>query len=125
MQIGDKVLVRGTIDEIRKDVVIIKNEGGYFGTVTGEILANEVCQDHEAMPTMWQDVDKEEAAKSVIILDLFSKVFCRYKNDYERFDDLKFRCNECPFQHEDRCSVKEFKIKYAPNYRDFGAMGDL
>ena len=37
MKIGDKVYIRGTIDEIRKDVVIIKNKGGYFGTVKEEI----------------------------------------------------------------------------------------
>ena len=38
MKIGDKVLIKGTIDEIRKDIVIIKNEGGYFGTVPSEII---------------------------------------------------------------------------------------
>ena len=42
MKIGDKVLIKGTIDEIRKDVVIIKNEGGYFGTVPSEILVCDV-----------------------------------------------------------------------------------
>ena len=37
MKIGDEIYVHGFVDEIRKDVVIIKNEGGYFGTVPGEI----------------------------------------------------------------------------------------
>ena len=37
MRIGDRVLVHGIVDEIRKDVVIIKNKGGYFGTVPEEI----------------------------------------------------------------------------------------
>ena len=40
MKIGDRVLVRGVVDEIRKDVVIIKNRGGYFGTDPQEI---ETC----------------------------------------------------------------------------------
>ena len=40
MKIGETVYVRGTVDEIRKDVVIIKNEGGYFGTVPEEIAAD-------------------------------------------------------------------------------------
>lgn len=76
--------------------------------------------------TIWEDVDKEEIAKSVILLDLFTKTFCRYTNDYERFDDLKFRCEECPFSKENGdCLVKLFKNKYAPDYRDFGSMGDL
>ena len=75
---------------------------------------------------VWEDIDKEEISKAVVLLDLFTKTFCRYRNDYERFDDLKFRCKECPFQKENGdCLVKSFKNKYAPNYRDFGSMGDL
>ena len=38
MKIGDTVYVHGHVDEIRKDVVIIKNDGGYFGTVKSEIV---------------------------------------------------------------------------------------
>lgn len=76
--------------------------------------------------TTGEDIDKEEIAKSVILLDLFTKTFCRYRNDYERFGDLKFRCEECPFQKENGdCLVKSFKSKYKPDYRDFGSMGDL
>ena len=37
MTIGEEVLIHGYIDEIRKDIVIIRNEGGYFGTVPEEI----------------------------------------------------------------------------------------
>ena len=37
MKIGDEVYIHGYIDEIRKDTVIIRNEGGYFGTVQEEI----------------------------------------------------------------------------------------
>ena len=70
--------------------------------------------------------DRSEIAKSVVLLDLFTKTFCRYPNDYERFDDLKFRCKDCPFWGEDgSCSVKLFKTMYAPDYKEFGAMGDL
>ena len=38
MKIGDHVYVHGIVDEIRKDTVIIRNEGGYFGTVASEII---------------------------------------------------------------------------------------
>ena len=70
--------------------------------------------------------DRSEISKSVVLLDLFTKTFCRYPNDYERFGDLKFRCKNCPFQEKDgACSVKLFKTMYAPDYKDFGAMGDL
>ena len=38
MKIGDEVYVHGYVDEIRNDTVIIRNEGGYFGTDPNEIL---------------------------------------------------------------------------------------
>ena len=54
------------------------------------------------------------------------KTYCRYQNDYERFNDLKFRCEECPFSKSDGgCMCKDFKNKYAPDYRNFGSMCDL
>ena len=37
MKIGDRIYVRGYIDEIRKDTVIVRNDGGYFGTVLSEV----------------------------------------------------------------------------------------
>ena len=79
------------------------------------------------LKTIWDDMDKQEIAKSVVLLDLFTKTYCRYQNDYERFDDLKFRCDECPFNNKSNglCMCKEFKSRYAPDYRDFGSMGDL
>lgn len=73
----------------------------------------------------WDEIDKQEISKSVVLLDMFTKTYCRYQNDYERFDDLKFRCDECPFDENGDCLVKLFKNKYAPDYRDFGSMGDL
>ena len=38
MKIGDRVYVHGYVDEIRNDVVIIRNKGGYFGTAKSEII---------------------------------------------------------------------------------------
>ena len=37
MKIGDRIFVRGYIDEIRKDTVIVRNDGGYYGTVLSEV----------------------------------------------------------------------------------------
>ena len=37
MKIGDEVYIHGYVDEIRQNVVIIRNDGGYFGTVEEEI----------------------------------------------------------------------------------------
>lgn len=42
IRIGDEVYVHGYIDEIRKDTIIIRNDGGYFGTVQGEIVRGEL-----------------------------------------------------------------------------------
>ena len=42
MKIGDEVHVHGYVDEIRKDVVIIRNKGGYFGTVPEEVLLTDI-----------------------------------------------------------------------------------
>ena len=41
MKIGDEVFVHGYVDEIRKDVIIIRNNGGYFGTVPSEAFCYE------------------------------------------------------------------------------------
>lgn len=38
MKIGDRCFVHGYVDEIRKDTVIIRNKGGYFGTDLGEVI---------------------------------------------------------------------------------------
>lgn len=37
MKIGDEVYIHGYVDEIRNDTIIIRNDGGYFGTVASEI----------------------------------------------------------------------------------------
>ena len=42
MKIGDRIFVRGYIDEIRKDTVIIRNNGGYFGTIPSEVITGEL-----------------------------------------------------------------------------------
>lgn len=41
MKIGDRVHVKGFVDEIRQDIIIIHNEGGYFGTVESEIVTED------------------------------------------------------------------------------------
>ena len=74
-----------------------------------------------------EELDREDILKAVHLLDIFTKTYCRYRNDYERFDDLKFRCKECPFEVKENgyCLCKLFKNQYAPDYKEFGCMGDL
>ena len=45
MKIGDEVYVHGYIDEIRQDIIIIRNNGGYFGTFSSEVVKQEPCED--------------------------------------------------------------------------------
>ena len=42
MKIGDEVFVHGYVDEIRKDCIIIRNDGGYFGTGEDAIISVEI-----------------------------------------------------------------------------------
>lgn len=58
MKIGDRCFVHGYIDEIRKDIVIIRNNGGYFGTVPSEVVTGELPS---AQPEQrWIPCDKGE-----------------------------------------------------------------
>lgn len=45
MKIGDRIYVHGYVDEIRKDCVIVRNDGGYFGTVKSEIVEAQETED--------------------------------------------------------------------------------
>ena len=40
MKIGDEVYVHGYVDEIRNGTIIIRNEGGYFGTALDEVMSS-------------------------------------------------------------------------------------
>ena len=61
MKIGDRIYVRGYVDEIRKDTVIVRNDGGYFGTVLSEVTGElpsaqpEItrCKDCKNWDTTW------------------------------------------------------------------------
>lgn len=45
MKIGDRIYVHGYVDEIRKNCVIVRNDGGYFGTVKSEIVEAQETED--------------------------------------------------------------------------------
>ena len=38
LKIGDEVYIHEFVDEIRTDTVIIRNDGGYFGTAPEEVV---------------------------------------------------------------------------------------
>lgn len=57
MKIGDRVFVRGYIDEIRKDTVIIRNAGGYFGTIPSEVITGELPSAQPELPKQFMSDD--------------------------------------------------------------------
>jgi hypothetical protein len=66
MKIGDRVFVRGYVDEIRKDTVIIRNNGGYFGTIPSEVMTGELPS---AQPErVWHPVEKPPAHHKDVIV---------------------------------------------------------
>ena len=42
MKIGDEIYVHGYVDEIRNDIIIVRNNGGYFGTIKSEITLQPI-----------------------------------------------------------------------------------
>lgn len=69
---------------------------------------------------------KNDFHKAVEALDLFTKEFCMDVDKMNKENDLFFMCKKCPFeQPNETCLAKKFKNEFAPDYKDFGAMGDL
>lgn len=115
----DEIIFKPRGDRVEVTICIIEEGGG--GRVYRMINEDRII--HPIVNA--EDIDKQEIAKSVVLLDLFTKIYCRYPNDYGRFD-LRFRCGECPFNEPNGdCLCKIFKEQYAPDYKDFGCMGDL
>jgi hypothetical protein len=73
-KIGQEVLIHGYIDEIRKDTIIIRNDGGYFGTVEWEVTDIEMPDTNDVLDKIRAEIDE---------LDRY------YDNDY-------FSTNNCP-----------------------------
>ena len=77
------------------------------------------CESNESVYINYREPNNKMAVQ---LLDIFTKIWCIDT----RTDDLAFMCKECPFEQEDgKCTVKMFKCKFYPEYKDFGSMGDL
>lgn len=87
MKIGEEVKVHGYIDEIRSDIIIIRNAGGYFGTVKEEVesIQNSVSEvDNNYIGAAWipcaeRCPDPEERAYWVCT-DCGHQCECRWTN---------------------------------------------
>lgn len=56
LKIGQEVLIHGYVDEIRKDTVIIRNEGGYFGTVECEVTDIEMPDTNDVLDKIMNEI---------------------------------------------------------------------
>ena len=61
MKIGDEVYVHGYIDEIRQDTIIIRNDGGYFGTVPSEVVDQEETLQNLTKPNKSDLISRQAA----------------------------------------------------------------
>lgn len=61
MKIGDKVYVRGCVDEIRQDTIIIRNNGGSFGTIPNEVVEQKSSEDCISRKRLRESLKKELA----------------------------------------------------------------
>ena len=59
LKIGQEVLIHGYVEEIRKDIIIIQNEGGYFGTVECEITDIEMPNTNEVLEQLRAEIYEE------------------------------------------------------------------
>ena len=57
LKIGQEVLIHGYVDEIRKDTIIIQNEGGYFGTVECEVT--DIENTNEVLDKIRAEIDEQ------------------------------------------------------------------
>ena len=56
LKIGQEVLIHGYVDEIRKDTVIIRNEGGYFGPVEYEVTDIEMSDTNDVLDKIMNEI---------------------------------------------------------------------
>ena len=93
MKIGDEVYIHGYVDEIRNDVVIIRNDGGYFGTIPEEVLLTgiEYLADRKTEPQTELVNDSPILAK-----DLVDDEFNQYDEECMRCKHLKLKCEFIP-----------------------------
>lgn len=97
MKIGDRIYVRGYVDEIRKDTVIVRNDGGYFGTTWNEVT-----------PSAQPEIIYCKDCKHWVPYDwMFSEVW-QSKNiaDYPE-DEIGCNCCDMTMKANDFCSRAE------------------
>ena len=91
-RIGDEVYVHGYIDEIRGETVIIRNNGGYFGTAESEVYTIDRCDkaDRKDEPSDWETEKRENSLCYKCVKECDRRALNRYTiecNQYEPKDE--------------------------------------
>ena len=77
LKIGQEVLIHGYVDEIRKDTVIIRNEGGYFGTVEYEVTDIEMSDTNDVLDKIRNEITMLLEFNRQNVIEIIDK----YKNE--------------------------------------------
>ena len=96
-KIGDRIFVRGYIDEIRKDTVIVRNDGGYFGTTLSEVMGELPSAQPERKKGKWIERNPQNSDKCRLIeCDQcgFSHIV-GFNVPYERWIENRNFCERC------------------------------
>lgn len=80
LKIGQEVLIHGYVDEIRKDTVIICNEGGYFGTVECEVTDIEISDTNDVLDKIMSEITMLLAFNRPNVI----KIIDKYRTIYGR-----------------------------------------
>ena len=80
LKIGQEVLIHGYVDEIRKDTVIIRNEGGYFGTVEYEVTDIEMSDTNDVLDKIMNEITMLLQFNRLNVIEIIDK----YRTIYSR-----------------------------------------
>ena len=126
IKIGDEVYIHGYVDEIRKDVIIIRNEGGYFGTVLDEIESKDKPQTDgyisgEDFMKIFDEPQSGYCNECKWYGDKQVCGRCRSRNLYAPKDEPQKKCKTCEHRyagHIEECMNCE-PIEGKPHICDF------
>lgn len=80
LKIGQEVLIHGYVDEIRKDTIIIQNEGGYFGTVECEVTDIEMPDTNKVLDKIRAEIEQVKSIMNEEIIDHNRKDLINFVN---------------------------------------------
>lgn len=80
MRIGDEIYIHGYVSEIRKDIIIVENGGGYFGTIPTEIVTTEEVVDLTEVVAMLDDIKSEIWDSGMNFGGEYQGVWIRYRD---------------------------------------------